>query len=57
MLRRIYAGWHIYDDNGPNVPVTGRWSACRFGVWMCHNNEDGLMSMIYARLQENRGWA
>ena len=51
MLIRYYAGWKIYD-NGPHAPVTGRFSAERFGVTMCANTQELLIRMIDLKNKE-----
>ena len=50
---RYYGGWSIYHN--PNAPVTGRFAAVRWGVSMCANTEEFLISMIILRNYEERG--
>lgn len=51
-VRRVYRGWWIYFN--PHAPVTGRWSAVRFGVSMCAGTEEGLIHMIDTRPDHTR---
>lgn len=56
MLIKHYAGWKIYD-NGPYAPVTGRFSAERFGVTMCANTQELLIRMIETRIKDERRYS
>ncbi len=51
---RYYGGWIVGRNSGPNVPVTGQWSAGKFGVWMSANTEEQIISMINLRAQDTR---
>jgi len=47
-----YNGWTIRYY--PAAPVTGRWSAIRFGVSICAGTEEALKRMIDQRIYEAR---
>lgn len=45
-----YKGWRVsFSDN---APITGRWSATKYGISMCHTTEDGLKRMIDNNLHD-----
>jgi len=46
----IYRGWKISYDS--RAPVTGKFSAIKYGVSMCANTKEMLYSMIDQRAME-----
>jgi len=48
MIKRFYRGWAIYYS--ANAPITGKFGAERFGVHMCANTEELLITMINQRI-------
>lgn len=47
-LQKQYRGYVVRF--GPAAPVTGRWTASRFGVFICAGTEDALKKMIDQRI-------
>ena len=50
MLNDTYMGWRITADK--RRPVTGTWSAVKFGVGLCAGTYDALVAMIAAKEKE-----
>lgn len=54
-MQNQYRGYSVCYN--PKAPVTGTWSAARFGVSLCAGSEDALKKMIDQRIYaaQNRG--
>ena len=44
-----YRGWRLAGDDRNGHPVTGRWTALRYGVEMCAGTEKAIKQMVDQR--------
>jgi hypothetical protein len=50
IMKHSYLGWFIGYE--PFNPVTGRYYASRFGVKICSNSYESILSMVDTRVKE-----
>jgi|LakMenEpi03Aug12_release.lakeMendotaPanAssembly.Ray.scaffolds.fasta_scaffold514701_2 hypothetical protein len=50
IMKHSYLGWFIGYDS--YAPVSGRYYASRFGVKMCSNSYESILSMVDTRVKE-----